>query len=273
MKITTSIKKVIASLAAITSLSTCAVSIGVSAATETSNASDMMSLYNLASLEDDEPVYFVPYDCYDEYNVAPTNHYIAAMVPGTVSLPSSFSVYLYLNTNSISGSPTNTSNVVISPQYSSYLSLSNITTVGYMPNCTRVMPKFSRIGNPSLPAALFSYYLPGIEANSTISCEEDIHEMTSMDPDNPTSTIYTNKGNVLVKTVYALGDVDRDGDVDSDDATAIQKYCLSLAHPIPGRTAEESAYDEIAFKLAADFNQDGSITLTDAISILMYLAS
>lgn len=273
MKITTSIKKVIASLAAITSLSTCAISTGASAASETSNTNDMMSLYSLASLEDNDPFYYAHYDDYAEFSISPTTHYMAAIVPYGVSLSSVFSVYLYLNNNIVSGDLTNTDRVLISDDYTSQLSLNNITSSSYLPTCRRVTPSFTRTGNTLQLTPLFSYRLDDVQNNTLVDTEYEVHCLTSAYSNNPSSILYTNKGDSLEKVVYSLGDVDRDGDVDNDDVAAIQKYRLFLTQPESNRGYIEGIYDEIAFKLAADFNQDGTINLGDAVAVLMYLAS
>ena len=268
-------KKVIASIMSLTMLSSISI-VGASAAEQNNDDSYTAAIELVDAVTknlDSTPFYYTHYDYYDSYSVSPTHHYLSAIVPSGTSLASSFSVYLYLNTNILSSSPTSTSKIIISPQYSSYLSLTGITSSTYLPTCTRIVPSFARTGNPILPAALFSYYLEGVENNSVIDSEYDIHCMTSMYSSNPTSSLYTNKGNELKKCIYSLGDPDKDGDLDSDDVAAVQKYVLSLTQADSSRTTEEAAYDRIAFELAADYNQDGVINMFDAIGIAQYVAT
>ena len=98
-----------------------------------------------------------------------------------------------------------------------------------------------------------------------------VHKMTSWSSNAPSSELRTNDSNItLKKSVYALGDVDRDGDVDNDDVAAVQKYVANLCKGAVGRTEEESAYDKAVFLLAADFNRDGDVDISDAVGILQY---
>ena len=100
--------------------------------------------------------------------------------------------------------------------------------------------------------------------------EAQLNELTSRDEDYPLPILYTNKSTSLKKSIYALGDVDRDGDVDNDDVAAVQKYVANLCEGAVGRTEDEKAYDEAVFLLAADFNRDGIVDMSDAVGILQY---
>ena len=101
--------------------------------------------------------------------------------------------------------------------------------------------------------------------------EADLDGFTSESTLAPSSVLTTNKSSVILrKSVYALGDVDRDGDVDNDDVAAVQKYVANLCKGAVGRTEEESAYDKAVFLLAADFNRDGDVDISDAVGILQY---
>ncbi len=57
-----------------------------------------------------------------------------------------------------------------------------------------------------------------------------------------------------------LGDVNGDGEVTIDDATAIQKY-----------VADMTEFDDARFS-AADVNNDGDLTIDDAILVQKYVA-
>lgn len=227
----------------------------------------------LSTVSIDEPFYYVPYDSYDVYNVAPTEHFLAGIPLVNYALPSSFGVYFYINTNIISNSPTSSSNFSICPAYDGYYSLGSISSSNFASSCKMIMARFSKIGNTTAQSALFTYSLSGVENNTAVNSEYNLHQMTSASTTSPSSILVTNTGDSMKKCVYALGDVDRDGDVDSEDVQAVQTYLLGLAYPDFGRNSEDSIYDQIAFELAADFNQDGTISIFDAVGMASYVST
>lgn len=262
-----SLKRVIASVAATVSLITGSVSI-------VANATDKMTAENYFNelLEADRSnFYYTPYDYYDQNNLASTEHYLSAIVPNNAILSGNVWINFYLNTNIVSSTPTDPNNFTICPAYNGYAYLSSVTSSNFTATCKMISAKFNILGNPSLPAALFSYDLVGVQNNTVVTDENELHKMTSPSYASPSTVIYTSNGYTFEKVVYALGDVDRDGDVDATDALAVQKYTLSMAGAFPGRTTTEAAYDQIAFELAADFNQDGQINMPDVVAILQYL--
>lgn len=246
------------------------------AASTTANAaeSENNDTYEIIStLSSTDPFYYVPYDSYDMYNVAPTEHFLTGIPLVNSALPSSFGVYFYVNTNIISNNPTSSSNFSICPAYDGYYSLGSISSSNFAASCKMIMARFSKIGNPTAQSALFTYSLSGVENNAAVNSEYNLHQMTSASTTSPSSILATNTGDSLKKCVYALGDVDRDGDVDDEDVKAVQTYLLNLAYAAPGRSSEDSVYDKIAFELAADFNQDGTISIFDAVGMASYVST
>lgn len=218
--------------------------------------------------------FYIPeYDSYDIYNLASTEHYLAALPTYGTSLPSSFGVYFYINTNILPNSPTDSDLFTICPGYDGLASLGTVSSSTYSANCKRIFAKFTVISNPTNYSSLFTYYLEGVENNNAVNSEYNLHQMTSPSSTNPSSILYTNTGDTLVKSVFALGDVDRDGDVDYDDASAVQKYKLNNYAATSGRTTAEAAYDEAVFRLAADFNKDGQVNMADSVAIYAYANS
>lgn len=265
-----SLKRALASFVAAASLITSTVSIGANA-TSVMDARTAENYINELLEADRSDFYYTPYDYYDQYNLAPTEHYLSAIVPANAVLSGNFWAYFYLNTNIVSNTPTDPNNFTISPAYTPYATLSAVTSSTFTTTCKMISAKFNVLGNPSLPAALFSYDLEGAQNNTVVTDEYELYKLTSPSYNSPSTVIYTSNGYTFEKVVYALGDVDRDGDVDATDALNVQKYTLSMAGAFPGRTTTEAAYDQIAFELAADFNQDGQINMPDVVAILQYL--
>lgn len=76
---------------------------------------------------------------------------------------------------------------------------------------------------------------------------------------DPTHPLYTFK-----KCVYSLGDLDRDGDVDSTDSLLLTAY-------LDGIYFSGSHLNETAFRLAADTNADGVVDSSDLIKLNQFL--
>jgi len=262
-------KKITASIMAITTMAVAMTSVTASA----TNLNEQSLLEKLPDLSRSTTFYIPEYDSYDIYNLAPVKHYIAVLPNYDVNLPSSFGVYFYINTNIIPSSPTDPDLFKICPGYDGLASLGTISSSTFATNCKRVLARFNKAANPSTYSPLFTYYLEGVENNDAINNEYNLHQMSSSSTTSPSSILYTNTGDTLVKSVYALGDVDRDGDVDFDDADAVQKYNIGLYSTMSGRSTANAAYDEAVFKLAADVNGDGHADLADAIAIRSYVIS
>lgn len=226
-------------------------------------------------LDRSDPFYYEPYDTYSSSYKALSHHYLAAIVPsGTNFSNSFFNVFFYLYNDVVPSNATSNSKYIISDSFSPYVQLFTTNINNYSATTKSLNPVFLKsIGNPQFPDVLFSYYLEGIENNSNVTSEYNVHRRTSPNYYSPSCALPTDIGSNFVKVVYALGDCDRNGKVNQADAEAVQKYLLSISYPVPGRTPTQAAYDTIAFKLAADFNQDGTIGMVDAIAIAQFAAT
>lgn len=258
-------KKVISILSALVMLSSMtAVSVNAIEATPEMLIIDQQIAQIMASAD---MFYYPAYDSYDTYNLAPTEHYLAAIPTNPTSLPTSFGVYFYLNTNIAGTNPTATSHFTICGEYASFTNLGTVSSSTYTSSCKRILARFTKSGNPSGVAPLFTYSLTGFESNDAVNCEYDIHCYTSSNSNYPSTHLTTNTtGGSLEKCIYALGDVDRDGDLDADDSTAVLSYVVRMTAVSPGRESYADL-DRIAFELAGDFNQDGDVDILDVTAI------
>ena len=273
-----SFKRIIATVMAISTAAVSGLSVTANAANEASDAeltkiAEQAVMENMAAIaKSSEPFYYPEYDSYDTMQLAPTEHYLVGL-PKKGETLESMGVYFYLNTNIVSDTPIASSLFSICPGYEGYASLGTISSS--TPSTTavkRIFARFTINGKSEEYSPLFTYHLEGVEnLGRILDSEADLDGFTSESTLAPSSALITNKSSVILrKSVYALGDVDRDGDVDNEDATAVQKYVADLCKGAVGRTEEESAYDKAVFLLAADFNRDGDVDISDAISIIQY---
>lgn len=274
-----SFKRIIATVMAISTAAVSGLSVTANAANEASDAeltkiAEQAVMENMAAIaKSSEPFYYPEYDSYDTMQLAPTEHYLVGLPVGNVSLPRSLGVYFYLNTNilSDSSSPISASHFSICPGYEGYASFGTISSSTPSTAVKRIFARFNVNGKPADYSPLFTYHLEGVENSSdAVGNEANLNGLTSESILSPSSALSTNTSISLLKSIYALGDVDRDGDVDNDDVAAVQKYVANLCEGAVGRTEEESAYDKAVFLLAADFNRDGIVDISDAISIIQY---
>lgn len=273
-----SFKRIIATIMAISTAAVSGLSVTANAANEASDAeltktAEQAVMENMAVIaQRSDPFYYPEYDSYDTMQLAPTEHYLVGLPVGNVSLPRSLGVYFYVNTNIVSDTPIASSLFSICPGYEGYASLGTTSSSTPSTAVKRIFARFTINGKSEDYSPLFTYHLEGVEnLTEILDSEADLDGFTSESTLAPSSVLTTNKSSVILrKSVYALGDVDRDGDVDNDDATAVQKYVADLCKGAVGRTEEESAYDKAVFLLAADFNLDGKIDISDAVGILQY---
>lgn len=274
-----SFKRIIATIMAISTAAVSGLSVTANAANEASDAeltkiAEQAVMENMAAIaKSSEPFYYPEYDSYDTMQLAPTEHYLVGLPVGNVSLPRSLGVYFYLNTNilSDSSSPISASHFSICPGYEGYASFGTISSSTPSTAVKRIFARFNVNGKPADYSPLFTYHLEGVENSSdAVGNEADLNGLTSESILSPSSALSTNTSISLLKSIYALGDVDRDGDVDNDDVAAVQKYVADLCEGAVGRTEDEKAYDEAVFLLAADFNRDGIVDISDAVGILQY---
>lgn len=273
-----SFKRIIATVMAISTAAVSGLSVTANAANEASDAeltkmAEQAVMENMAAIaKSSEPFYYPEYDSYDTMQLAPTEHYLVGLPVGNVSLPRSLGVYFYVNTNIVSDTPIASSLFSICPGYEGYASLGTTSSSTPSTAVKRIFARFTINGKSEDYSPLFTYHLEGVEnLTEILDSEADLDGFTSESMLAPSSVLTTNKSSVILrKSVYALGDVDRDGDVDNDDVAAVQKYVASLCEGAVGRTEEETVYDKAVFLLAADFNRDGIVDMADAVGILQY---
>ena len=273
-----SFKRIIATIMAISTAAVSGLSVTANAANEASDAeltkiAEQAVMENMAAIaKSSEPFYYPEYDSYDTMQLAPTEHYLVGLPVGNVSLPRSLGVYFYVNTNIVSDTPIASSLFSICPGYEGYASFGTISSSTPSTAVKRIFARFTINGKSEEYSPLFTYHLEGVEnLTEILDSEADLDGFTSESTLAPSSVLTTNKSSVILrKSVYALGDVDRDGDVDNDDVAAVQKYVAYLCEGAVGRTEDEKAYDEAVFLLAADFNRDGIVDISDAVGILQY---
>ena len=273
-----SFKRIIATVMAISTAAVSGLSVTANAANEASDAeltkiAEQTVMENMAVIaQRSEPFYYPEYDSYDTMQLAPTEHYLVGLPVGNVSLPRSLGVYFYVNTNIVSDTPIASSLFSICPGYEGYASLGTTSSSTPSTAVKRIFARFTINGKSEDYSPLFTYHLEGVEnLTEILDSEADLDGFTSESMLAPSSVLTTNKSSVILrKSVYALGDVDRDGDVDNDDVAAVQKYVASLCEGAAGRTEEETVYDKAVFLLAADFNRDGIVDMADAVGILQY---
>ncbi len=272
-----SFKRIIATVMAISTAAVSGLSVTANAANEASDAeltkmAEQAVMENMAVIaQSSDPFYYPEYDSYDSSQLAPTEHYLVGL-PKKGETLKSMGVYFYLNTNIVSDSPTASSLFSICPGYEGYASLGTTSSSTPSTAVKRIFARFTINGKSEDYSPLFTYHLEGVEnLTEILDSEADLDGFTSESILAPSSVLTTNKSSVILrKSVYALGDVDRDGDVDNDDVDAVQKYIAHLCEGAVGRTDDEKAYDEAVFLLAADFNRDGIVDISDAISIIQY---
>ena len=273
-----SFKRIIATIMAISTAAVSGLSVTANAANEASDAeltkiAEQAVMENMAAIaKSSEPFYYPEYDSYDTMQLAPTEHYLVGLPVGNVSLPRSLGVYFYVNTNIVSDTPIASSLFSICPGYEGYASFGTISSSTPSTAVKRIFARFTINGKSEEYSPLFTYHLEGVEnLTEILDSEADLDGFTSESTLAPSSVLTTNKSSVILrKSVYALGDVDRDGDVDNDDVAAVQKYVANLCEGAVGRTEDEKAYDEAVFLLAADFYRDGFVDISDAVGILQY---
>lgn len=123
----------------------------------------------------------------------------------------------------------------------------------------------------SLPAYSTAFYYKLPKDLETINSVLDLHKNTSADPNNPIVTYNSNDGNYSFrKIVFAKGDVNRDGVIDNTDSLLILKYVTKLAEVDPKSTTKN--YDEQAFWVAADYDEDNDVDIMDVIAVNRLLA-
>ena len=216
--------------------------------------------------------YYPPYDQYSTNDLASTDHYLAVL-PKRGQTGLGCIIEFYVNTSILPTNYSSSSLFTIGTNYTGNASIQSITTS----NPYNSIKEFDVKYNSSLTApdsgALFTYKL-GKLTDSYVFTERDVHANTSYVagyPDVATSVIRATNGAEFKKCVYAIGDANRDGIVDSNDAEDVLQCVIDMAESDPSRSPEDQAYDEAAFKLAADIDRNGVVALQDVVAINRFL--
>ena len=220
------------------------------------------------------------YDYYASYNSAapneqylsPTTHYLAALVDTNTSLSSRY-YYFYLNMNILSNDAADTGRFSVGRNFTGTATLSQIAALNNNNESKKMRVRFNISSMTTTECCeLFTYCLGNFGEDDTAVLEElDLHKYTSSSTSAPDSYIASSITPLPVKCVYSVGDVSRDGKVDSSDATMLLAYGVQSVIPSPLRTAAEQRYDTVAFELAGDCDGSGEIDLLDVITLNKYI--
>lgn len=234
--------------------------------------------------------YYAPYDSYSETNLADTTHYIAVLTANPrvnrttpVPLKDGQEIYFYLNANLLQGNYASVSNIIPGYDYRNYVTAdsSSVTTINE--GCVQLAIKLSVTGNADTITDAVRYkvnlaphsikFIGKSDPEGLKSCESTLNEECSIDCNRFDTVISTEtKGVLFTKCLYALGDLNRDGIIDSSDSSIMESFMVNLGAPNPSRSEKEQQCDVVAFGLAADCNQDNVVNILDAIYLNHHLA-
>ena len=218
-----------------------------------------------------EIFYYPTFDEYSETSLSTTAHYLVAIPEQTITSTTGF--YFYINDNITKHTP-NSNDITIGTGYKGYASIASVSSSVYANSCKQIFVKLNVKGTPSGNTEFFKYKFVDSEALAqAIDYESDLNTGTSRVKIKPDTVLYPNVGDKFaMKCIYSLGDVNRDGQVTLDDSKAVMSYNVHTAEADPAR-GDDGYYDTIAFKLAADFNEDGEIDIRDVVAINQYVTS
>lgn len=225
----------------------------------------------LAEVQSDSKSFEYPYfNKYVGSNVAQTQHYLAAIpVYGQAFPDTGVGVYFYVNTNILPGSPVSKDNFKIGSGYVNGVQLNTVTSQTDDGERRRILVKFGRTsGSISATSELFSYKLGDEDSmNNAVNSEDHLCQLTaSLQAPNSLVLNSNVSGQTFRKCVYARGDVNRDGQVTLDDSEGVLCYLVGTAYASRAEN-DGGYYDTIAFEMAADFNRDGEIDISDVVAI------
>ncbi len=227
--------------------------------------------------------YYAPYDFYSEENLADTTHYIGVLTANPtststtpVALQDDQSICFYLNANLMKGNYANSSNVKVGYDYINYITVGNTSVSTENNDCVKLSVEISTVGNASVITDAIRYKMnltENVKDGMNKKSEAALNAETSRDYISSDITINTSiRGLSFTKCLYALGDVNRDGCVDSNDSSVMESFMVMNGEPNPSRSEKEQQCDVVAFGLAADCNQDNIVNLSDAIYLNHHLA-
>lgn len=206
-----------------------------------------------------------------------------------VNLGSDQSIYFYLNANLLSAGYNNKNNVFAGFDYKDYVTIGDTSVITENNNCVRLSVNVKASGNANAITDVVRYkinFAPGgmdsvgigfsEDENmglSTDKCEASLNAEMSEECDKDDIQVKTSiRSRYFTKCIYALGDVNRDGVVDSSDSSIMESFMVNLGASNPSRSEKEQQCDVVAFGLAADCNQDNVVNILDAIYLNHHLA-
>lgn len=228
---------------------------------------DLNAVASVASTQ-----YYVDYDYYDntQENPSPTQHYLAVFTPQAITNPSTtnFWAYFYIDANIADSYTTIARYSSLNSAVSYYPGQSIISSLVSGGQVIKVGSRWKVSNNSTVPAnsAVFRYKLPTELNSQYVTNEYELHCRTSNYYNEPSVSISTNLGFTMRKCVYSVGDVNRDGLVDNDDRDMIMSGIAGLL----SQDNTNGAFDQLAWKLAADCDQNGSVDIMDVITLNRY---
>ena len=213
---------------------------------------------------------YVSYDYYARDAVSTTKHYMSFINTKELSGFSRSEVIYYMNANIFTnwkdgGSyKTSTDLSFDSIERLEGGTATSTTIQGWLVIEETIIPKYTN-------CVRFSILKNDIRNNSAISSEYDLHRYTSEKSSSPSISIMIDSvdKNNLRKCIYSLGDVNRDGNVTSQDSLKVMEIVAAReADKTDNRNINyANSLNELAFNLAGDANEDGKVNRADVARI------
>lgn len=190
------------------------------------------------------------YAYFDDYSgtLSLLPHYVVA----ATRQMSTCSIYFYLTPNAFKDY-SNSNHFSAGEGFSLYFS--SPTVVNSQTSRIAVNVTGSKSSGEYFP--VFKYKM---DVTSIVGSKMDLFLYTSLSPDGENTMTASNAKYNCKKCIYTLGDVDRDGKVTLSDSFQVMQETKGLLNPASGRSGEP---DRLTFRLAADVNKDGEVTMDD----------
>lgn len=230
----------------------------------------------LTEADDSEPVYYENYDKLASViafmpgvtDGTLAQHGVAYLSGGTIK---SCYIRFFVNKNVVDNNLTDLNNYFAPESNVDITAVQNLSSEDTPSlRCYRVY-----LGvNGSIPAGTTAFYYLLSPTLANVTSEEELYSYTQQNPKYNSTAVTDEKGNYRFKRcLFARGDVNRDGVVDSTDSYLILKEVVQLAEPAPGRSVLNGKLDRQAFRLAADFDGDGDVDILDVTRLNTALMS
>lgn len=220
--------------------------------------------------------YYAPYDSYSIDNLADTTHYIGLLTANpnststTPSTVSSGTIYFDMNANILDDNYATLSFFTVGTDYEGIFTPKKASVQNLSAQRARLRLTATVNGSYDKITDLVRYKLEFSEDADT-TCPSEKALLTELTIEGGTLNVINSSNAYFTKCVYALGDLNRDGIVDSSDSNIMESFMVNLGAPNPSRSEKEQQCDVVAFGLAADCNQDNAVNILDAIMLNKYL--